>query len=285
LVSLSWNPTGALSSVSVGTRTWSYGYTDGHLSQVTLPDGSFQAFDMAQISSAMTVGVSVSCAANVGLATIVDGWPSGSPQIAGSMISASGLKANYILGERLHARAKVPLFCTPASMNQPQDYAVISPYFVSFSLLSRRYVGPGVDQQWLYDYSFATPSWNTCTTCTGTTTTEVTKPDGSKDRYSHSAEWGAYEGKLLQLDEGIRLGSASRTTVYEYAQNEGMPYPAELGRINSMQGKANTLPSTTHAPLKSKSIIQEGVVHTYVVNEFDAYARPVSVTESSEQLP
>ena len=207
-------------------------------------------------------------------------------QRTGTIIGPSGLVGTFTIQQQLRGRTKVPAGCTLGT-------ASYSALFITNGLVNRQYTGPGgVNRAWQYQYSPAAGSWASCSTCSVTTaSTTVIDPDGSVSRSTYSTEWGAYEGKLLMQEDGITAAGALRTTTYQYAPTDDMPYPSLIGWMPPSFSIDNNKPALTYSPLRKKTVLQQGRAFVWEVPAtcgstgdqlcFDAYARPTKVAKGN----
>nr|WP_249263226.1 hypothetical protein [Xanthomonas axonopodis] len=231
-MTLAYNGSGQIQSVSVGTRTWSYAYSgsgvDKHLSSVTLPDGSQWRFDLAALSNALIRYEK----GQAGDPVRACGDPGGviSGGFSGSVTHPSGAVGTFAVQPWRHGRSNVPRVCneytTPS--NDPNDDVAVYPWaYDAFSLVNKTLSGPGVAPlQWQYDYtaqiSFAPGTGPVCTSgncaaptclsddCAGTAVTTVTAPSGEWTRYTHGNSYRYNEGKLLKVERGAASADRDR---------------------------------------------------------------------------
>ena len=291
-VTFAWATDGShITGMTTADRQWTYEYTGG-LSRLVYPDGSDLRFNLGDLFGYLYDSQSsADCNPQPTEESLLDGGP-GPALHVGSMTGPSGLTGVFTVRQVLRGRSRVPAGCI-SLMGQP-DHATISALFVTESLVSRQYTGPGgVNSLWQYQYSAPVASWASCTSCTVTTAaTTVTAPDGSVSRTTYSTEWGAYEGKVLMEEEGVTTSGALRTTTYQYAPTDGMAYPGKIGRMPLVYDAIdNDTPAQTYSPLWRKVVTQQGRTFTWEVAAtcggtgtslcFDAYARPTRVVKAS----
>ena len=279
-VTFSWNSAGTVSNISAGGRTWGYEWNGASLKKMTYPDGTSTSFSLSPLNSLQTAAPTTDCNSTITESSILDNLPSSSV-VTGSITLNSGLKGEFVMGQRLRGRSNVPFSCITAAAGQI-DHSLISPYFITNSLVSRKYTGPGVQATWSYQYSAAAPGWSTCASCTRTAAAYETAPDGVVSSYTYSTEWGAFEGKLLSAVTSAAGGGVLRTVAYTYAAADAGPYPSVVGRVPGLLSTtSNQLPSETLTPARVTTVTQDGDTFTSTVNSFDAFAKPLSVTRSS----
>ncbi|WAW97476.1 RHS repeat protein [Xanthomonas citri pv. malvacearum] len=300
-MTLAYNGSGQIQSVSAGTRTWSYAYSgsgvDKHLASVTLPDGSQWRFDLAALSNALIRYEK----GQAGDPVRACGDPGGviSGGFSGSVTHPSGAVGTFAVQPWRHGRSNVPRVCneytTPS--NDPNDDVAVYPWaYDAFSLVNKTLSGPGVAPlQWQYDYtaqiSFAPGTGPVCTSgncaaptclsddCAGTAVTTVTAPSGEWTRYTHGNSYRYNEGKLLKVERGAASAASASVTTTSYALAQtGMPYVQPIAR--SPQWRGDGFVSEYPRPENKTVIVQDGTTYQAVVNAFDGLARALSVTRS-----
>ncbi len=192
-LTLTYESTGdRVSTVSDGTRTWTYTYGTGEvppLVQVTQPDRSTWQFSVGQFTQVAPFSGGEDCELPQG----------GRDDVTGSMTHPSGAVGTFLIRSTWHGRSFVERQC---SYNTAEGYSrVIFPrFFNTQALQTKTLSGPGLPTQtWSYAYSAAaaSSSWSTCTgTCPDTKTVEVTDPRNMVTRYTFSNRFYA-EGQAL----------------------------------------------------------------------------------------
>lgn len=297
LVSFTWAADGShITGMTSAGQTWSYQYTAlpfsynsvGNMSQMTYPDGTRMQFDLANFLYLSTEPLNTDCNPSPTESSLLSGGVDPA-SYTGSITGPSGLTGTFTVRQVLRGRTRVPAGC-----QENVQTASISALYVSNSLVSRQYTGPGgVNSTWQYQYSAPVASWASCTSCTVTTAvTTVTAPGGSVSRTTYSTEWGAYEGKVLMEEDGVTGSGALRTTTYQYAPTDGMAYPALIGGLPlSFSSIDNDKPAQTYSPQWKKTVTQQGRTFTWEVAAscgstgtslcFDQYAQPTRIVRSS----
>lgn len=300
-MTLAYNGSGQIQSVSAGTRTWSYAYSgsgvDKHLASVTLPDGSQWRFDLAALSNALIRYEK----GQAGDPVRACGDPGGviSGGFSGSVTHPSGAVGTFAVQPWRHGRSNVPRVCNEYTtpINDPNDDVAVYPWaYDAFSLVNKTLSGPGVAPlQWQYDYtaqiSFAPGTGPVCTSgncaaptclsddCAGTAVTTVTAPSGEWTRYTHGNSYRYNEGKLLKVERGAASAASASVTTTSYALAQtGMPYVQPIAR--SPQWRGDGFVSEYPRPENKTVIVQDGTTYQAVVNAFDSLARALSVTRS-----
>lgn len=314
-----------ISSVSDGTRTWTYAYelygsTASTLRTVTRPDGTawqinFQSLTNTPITP-QNNGDDHSC---LSLATPENLFA----EHTGSIVHPSGAIGTFRVGIREHGRSNVTLSCSnfttrpadaaPGTGNDPLDdinQFVISSY--SWSLLRKEISGPGLQPAvWAYDYASditthlypgTTPDWPVCMgaqcfqpactsdACAGTARTFVVKPDGHWERHVFGNSWQYNEGRLLRTERGSSGGAVLETVERSFdLARLNRNYPARYGR--SVRMNVDGFDSEYHRPQWSNRISRDGVHFEWSVGTcgaqrcFDAFARPTQIARFSNSGP
>lgn len=274
---------GNVSSITIqpGTpaaQTWTYGYTNGILTSVDLPDHSKWLFSMNGVNGwETTPDPGASCGGT--------GSSAYETPTTITVTHPSGLVGAFNVGWHEFGRSKVPNVCNPATLDSP-EYDTLPPYYYAVALNSKSISGPGVaTQTWTYTYGAEASTDPNCglTGCVAASSVEVGAPDGTSTRYTHSAEWGYYEGKLLSVVSGITASQPGglQTALYEYAAPTQGPYPARLGDNTDNSYTVNNGTIEYLTPEKKVTTNLQSVAFVRTINQFDPYANPVSITRSS----
>lgn len=306
-LTLQYSPTsGYVSSISDGTRTWTYQYSGGHLSGIVLPDTSQWQFSLAALTDAVierSSGDERSCFSRTATLPFTD--------VSGSITHPSGALASFTVTVRSLGRTNVPGLCKNyqpigfPNNNKNDDYPIFAIRWSNLSLKSKQVQGPGlVTGQWIYEFTSA-QSWdyppghsepicNTencieafCTSddCAGTRTAKIIQPDGSWIRYVFGNSYRYNEGKLLAQETGDSAGSVLKTTLntYNYATS-GQPYEAKIG--TSPQPRGLGFVDEYPRPLVKTETLQDGGTFVWEVAKgctsaglycLDAMIRPTKV--------
>ncbi|WP_313214908.1 RHS repeat domain-containing protein [Stenotrophomonas acidaminiphila] len=285
---------GRLSSVFAHGRTWSYQYdTHGELTQVTNPDGSQWRYSYS--------GSLMPPAEPVGMAAMP--WCSHTPPALSvnytlTATHPSGMTGIFAFDNRRHFRSGVHVTeCAQGGDPLDPEYTLLVPhYFDVMSVNSKTLSGPGMTSPliWSYDYSspFTTlwgvptqmPSYP-CTTCSAEKSTTVTNPDGVKKRHYFGMRYYDNDGRQLRVETLSATGTVVRTETSSYMTESaavGQPFHGEYG---SILGGMNDPASARIRPVVMRSVAQDGVNHLWHASTFDAFARPVNVTQSSAPSP
>ena len=324
-IDITYNIHGNVSSASDGARTWTYHYAsqnDGYystLTSVVLPDSSRWLFNLESILGLLTyTGMDATCD-RPGWSYEA---PENS---IGTITHPSGAVGEFEIGQRLHGRSNVPKNCLGTYPDTYSDYArtywghsllrkrVVGPglspiqweytYNDSHRLgddsSGASYSPPGSWAPGPYTYTRIAEDGKPLTdpstyviadpvcmsdVCAGKITTEVRGPAGEWSRYTYGNSYRYNEHKLLKVERGTGPSDISSIEQFTYELSQsGQPFPAQVGV--SRQYKGDSMTEAYLRPSRSKTVIQDGVVFKSVINSFDAFGRPLSVTKSSAPSP
>jgi len=112
---------------------------------------------------------------------------------------------------------------------------------------------------------------------------EVVRPSGDKVRRRYGVIYGENENLLLEEEIVSAAGQTLSSTVHTYYDGTNLASPPFAGRF----GWPHTVDPTegVQRPRISTEIRQQGVLFRNVVENFDAFARPIRVTRSSSPAP
>ena len=299
-ISLQYNSLGYVASVTQGGRVWSYQYTNRHLSQVTLPDGSRWVLNLAALSDAYvetTAGDGRNC---FSFNTITTG------DFVGTITHPAGATATFVVNGRRLGRTNVPAFCanwqsdSTDNNNKADDYLILPFRWATLALQSKQVSGVGLPGGlWRYVYTSSSSYFYTnannepicrtttcldpiCTSdsCAGTRTAVITAPDGRWERYTFGNSYRYNEGKLLKREKGASEAQILQTTTYQYNNSTaGQGYSAKIG--SSPQTRGVGFIDEYPRPRLSTVLDQDGDRYTTTVDSFDSLIRPLQVTASN----
>lgn len=267
-ITMTWSGT-HVSSMSDGTRTWTYSYDgNGRLQTVTLPDSSQWQFSLSLLELDPLSSPDPDCSGDDPL------WDGNTR--SGTITHPSGAVGTFNLKMTMHGRSNVP--GTQATCST----ALASRYFTIYSLVSKNLSGPGMPSMtWGYGYSEAIGSYAPCNGCTNTKTVAITDPNNNVTIKTFGTQFGINDGLLLNSYEGWNGSAGLRYTSYNYAASNAGPYPATVG----YNGAYADSMSVIFTPQNQRVITQQGVTFTQTVNGtgsgFDIYARPLGVIRSN----
>jgi hypothetical protein len=277
-------------------RVWSYEYKDPptaaipHLSKVTRPDGSAWELSRTPITGNGYVPLPCGLYSIPGLSN--DSIPQTLQVIVKNPQGATGV---FGLGSVYHQRSNVTYECRPADSMYSETEVREAPLFVTASVLSETISGPGIAAQtWSFTYAPAKIEYcaNNVNCAGGPQNSpkwvDITDPDGNRTRRYYDNKKGWAEGKLVK--EEFYQGSSnllrSIATIYAYP-NSG-PWPVTIGtalRSHTTYNALDMLKSETISPVLSVETAELDQKFSMVVNEFDAFARPIRVTRGNVPAP
>lgn len=299
---------GRITSAFAHGRTWVYGYDSptmhaGSLSSVTLPDNTIWQLALrplanAQIEYANDDGVR-NCASVGNLLS--------TQTMTGTVTHPSGSVGAFTVRTGRNGRSNVPRLCINwelTGVNNPaNDISFIARESWLWELSTKTITGPALPTMtWAYDYGstiswacaadnevrrFTTPNCPAtvapvCTSdsCAGKTTATVTGPGGEWTRYTFGNSYRYDEGLLRKVERGTGPSNILNTEVtqYELAQT-GQPYVLPRGR--SLRARADGFISEQPRPRTQATITRNGVSFSWLGSQFDAFARPRTITRSS----
>jgi RHS repeat-associated protein len=293
-VGLTWDATkGVVTTISIEpgagtglTQTWTYSYpgTGTTLSTVTLPDGSQWAFNLGAAATYDFASLDNEWFINCGLRTAANSAPPISG--TGTITHPSGMTGSFTFATVTFGRSQVPTNCSSTGQED------IAPLFSAESLVSKTFSGPGMaSQTWQYRYSDAVGS--SASECAGSgpcptsNWVEVTDPDSSITRYSHSNRWDASEGKLLSVIAGLTSGGQANPIGMQkisktYAAYNQGPWPTRMG--DSLDAYAVNLGPVERLAPETQSITELGGATFTRVTSYNLYGAPTTVARSSANL-
>ncbi|MFC3654552.1 hypothetical protein ACFOPN_02335 [Xanthomonas hyacinthi] len=288
-----------ITSVTDGTRTWRYEYSNSStpaLIKVSLPDNSVWQYALSQLYGEQSV-IDGAGACNSGGSNAQYGNTSGRK---GTMIHPSGALGEFTVVAAKHGRSWVPAECKNLYANTP-TYEVQPQVLYNYRILQKKLTGPGLPTQgevWSYVYGPPNHCWapsqvypgflgapNIVCNANSPVTKEVlvTSPDSSVTRYTFGNRYNQTEGRMLRVDFNWNGTSAGRTVQYAYHSPKAGPYSESFGY--SIQPRGDSYLSNANMPEESVVTEEQGVLFKSLVNSFDNFARPTSVTKSSSPRP
>jgi YD repeat-containing protein len=300
-ITISYNATGQVSSVSTGSQTWQYAYTDlglgfKSLSSVTLPDSTKWLYEF--VPGGVTSGTNFwgdACKQDPGSAR--GDIPPTTVLSSYAVTHPSGARGDFRFRSVYHGTNNTPGGCEAAGSVQTslgyRTYGIPSAY-IATSLYQKTISGNGISGKvWTYYYY---PTWSfsyQCTNgCASTSQTTVETQDGVKRRYTFGNSYSSNMGQLLS--ETVEKNAViQRTTNNTYLANAtGQPFPNSAGYIplGLMSTWGNQIGIVEqhcnpflylNRPMSSSTTTQDGVTFTTSINAFEQFARPTSITKSS----
>lgn len=252
-------PGGALTSVSDGTRTWTYNYSNGV--RVTHPDSTVWHATLSGpgIQRPGATGCGEYANMYTGEATL-------------TITHRSGAVGTFLF--RPLRRGLSHVFY----QTQPPDFCPSIPkYYDNIALFSKTIAGTGLQAAtWSYVYGPA----NACHAggtgaCTGASPTtryvEVSGP-GTFTRYTFGNKWEDTDGALFRIETGSSPTNILRDEALTWQTFQA---PGSLG--NSAGGN---LMSTIVRTVATRTIAQGGATHATTNSNWDTYFNPQTVAES-----
>jgi hypothetical protein len=291
-VSLTYSQ-GRVITASAGTRAFQYGYTDGLLTSVTLPDGSSWGFSTSAVVDLRrfvpltqdTFDYPMECQLMRSLA---------GTQAELSMTHPSGATGIYVLGYNRLYRSNLngsTGFC--GAVNAPDGVPItwlerqplVPTRYDVLAVRSKTLSGPGLPsgQTWQFHHqdSFQTklPEGYPIN---GTRTATVTRPDGSSIVEVFGTDALANEGHLLsrEIREGSMALTREENTYVQTSQVASMPFPDWMGEPLSYEYIRGR--SDYNRPLLSTKVQQQGASFFATATTFDVLMRTTQAVERSE---
>ncbi|MCC4596063.1 RHS repeat protein [Xanthomonas campestris pv. phormiicola] len=290
-----------ITSVESSVGTWTYAYDDKSLI-ITQPDN-------AQSRYVQTGNMEILPSPSLPLYTDTARCPLPEPS-SGDFTYAVTLPSNatatYAFSVKRHFRHNIPKQCNSfmdaAGASTTYQYLTIPNFSDTLTLVSKSIAGPDLpSMQWTYTYDIGARPLayeETCArtdlpnpelTCSKSMQTEVRGPENDFKRYKFGAWYQLNEGVDLGAETGTvtNSGSGDVVTILSTSENEyvatadvaAMPFPNLVGSDN--MGNNDDISTSGLRPLKRTTITQQGVSFQSLVNAYDAFARPTSVTRSS----
>ena len=265
-------------------KLWTYTYSSGALSKVTLPDTSFWTIDFAKLDQASWSYSGTTCT-SLPTQTYPSGSSLSSTGASANAVSATlqhpaGATGTFTFTVKRQGRNNAPTTClknavgTAFAAQQPAVYDVLS-------LTNKTISGPHLagTYTWKVAYTGCTAS-----SCSPTKTTTITDARGFDTTYTFGAKYDANsgndtEGQVQTVQEGGKSAAGYlRTTTYTYFANCGSSCPATIGTPAQVRGDA--APLSALKPIATRAIAQDGANYTLTSSNPDKYGFPQSLTRS-----
>jgi RHS repeat-associated protein len=304
LITLAYNAQNKVQSVSAHGRTWTYGYTGGSLTSVTLPDASAWTIDLGALASAeveMSAGDQGSGTPCGSLRPMIPG------QATGTVTHPSGAIGTFVVSSERHGRSNVPRNCLNIEVpinDRNNDVVKYVRHYETMSLSSKTVTGVGLDIDldndadaitWDYTYqpgySWSCTDLATCPAnappdpvclsddCAGASTTVVSGPNNDWRRYTFGNSYRYNEGKLLEVARGPNSSGILETESLVYRLPGSRLYSQPIG--TSYRGRGDGFVSEHLRPQLQRTIARNGDTFRWTGGIFDAFQRPTVVTRSS----
>ncbi|MCK9386262.1 MAG: RHS repeat protein [Nevskia sp.] len=202
----------------------------------------------------------------------------------------SGAVGTFTARLTRHSRSLVWNECSFETENPYTDSAN-GPTIVTdnFALTTKTISGAGLTPAtWTMAYASPSPSFggdlggvqDPPTDASDQKMATITNPDQTRTRYTFGIRYFVNEGEMLRTEMLSSTGVLLRDENNTYARNPvSPPYAVIAG--NSGVAFADDFVDTYRVPRTQTVVSQNGDTFTSTVNSFDAYARPVSMTQSS----
>ena len=266
-------------------KKWTYSYTSGSLSKVTLPDGSYWSINFANLNKASWVYTSPACGS---LPTPT--YPSGSSIASGGTVSGtiqhpSGASGTFTFTVTRQGRSGVPTPAVCLTNLQGVAFADAQPAVYDVLALTKKAItGPNMPNTltWTLGYT-PTCSGNACAS---TKTTKVTDARGYDTVYTFGALYSTSaatdtEGQLQKLQLGGTSGVYLETDTYQYFANCGSTCPAVAGAPAQVRG--DIVPLSSLRPIQTRVITREGTAtYTQTSSNPDGYGYPQTIVRQEK---
>ncbi len=230
-------PGGRISSVVVGSRTWTYGYSasagiGASLTSVTRPDGSRYVYDFSTFHEDRVDVTFESCGAP---ARFVSNF-----QFVATATHPSGAIGTFTFLFKQHGRGGVPQNCWTSSFSSGDRFP---PVFTSLSLIRKEISGPNQLLPMVWQWTYPELAWSYASqcpqNCPSTKLIEVTQPDSSVLRETYGVRYGENDGLMLASEVWGRVDPSvipptpnvllRRTDISHSYSPTGQAYLARVG--------------------------------------------------------
>ncbi|KAB0574144.1 hypothetical protein F7Q92_19855, partial [Ideonella dechloratans] len=273
---------GSVTSATDGTRTWTYAYTSGSLTQVTLPDNTAWKFSMLEPGTRPS-GISAGKCTTGANSTWQDGdgIPTANP-VTSTITHPSGAVGSFTF-QWVREGKNLPYNGTPQCPGSLVDDVRQSITYPVRALTQKSLTGPGLGtQNWAYTWDSTPGSWYCGSGCVGTKVNLVAGPTGTT-RYTFGNKLMSNEGQLLSQEDGWDGSTALKKTVNSYRAMAAGPYVKVPGW--SGNAAADDMQEIAFLPLERRVISQQGTNFTWQATSFDStvtFPRVTSETKSSD---
>jgi RHS repeat-associated protein len=281
-ITISYNTSGLISMVednlSNEGKQWTYTYTSGVLTKVTLPDGSYWSINFANLNKASWVYTNPTCS-SLPTATYPTGSSISGGTVSGTIQHPTGASGTFTFTVTRHGRNSAPATClqnsvgTSFAAQQPSVYDVLS-------LTKKVVTGPNLPASLTWTLAYAGCSTSSCN---ATKTTKVTDARGFDTLYTFGALYSATagsdtEGQLQSIQSGGTSGTYLEKDAYAYFTNCGSSCPSTMG--TPTQSRGDTAPLSTLKPIQTRTITRDGATYTQTSSNPDTYGFPQTITRT-----
>lgn len=289
-LTLTYDANGKISQATTAGRVWQYKYaplgtgTLTNLTEVVLPDSSKWKIEGPEhaYGAINTPSFGQYCNFNVGPYTSY-----GDSYVSRVRIThpSSAVGEFYFKGIA-YGYNNTPLAACTGTGSSGQMIGRPKAFLVT-ALHSKKIYGPGLTpKEWTITYS---PSWSyeaECTNgCANTSTTVVSTNDGKVETYVYGNDFKTNAHQLLSqtVSQG---GITTRRDITYLTSLVGQPFNDYMAGPLGEEA-ANSLDNPflrRNRPMLTETTYQDGMIFQKVVNSYDAFARPLSITTSRETL-
>ncbi|HJU40826.1 MAG TPA: hypothetical protein VJ724_14745, partial [Tahibacter sp.] len=281
LLTFGYNAAGKIASVSDQSRTWTYGYTNGQLSSVTLPDSSQWTFDFTSILSGdirLVTQPPLNTPNGPYCNKMVDLQASPANQRTATITHPSGATGTFTFDARRHGRTQVDDDCIQPDKDHPEyHYNRLPTRFDTIAVTSKTIGGAGLSSPytWTYDYGLVAGATAAMCgpSCVNSKTVTVNGPDGTPVVHTFGVRYGINEGQLLGTTVGAGAGLRTKTFTYASAGGANHPFPASMGTL-PYASRTDPFSAAQLHPQNQRTTVQDGATFSWTAQAFDAYARP-----------
>lgn len=268
-ITLSYDSAQQVETATAHGNTWTYGYSSsgGSLASVTLPDSSRWSYSGGRKKIVYSGSPPAS---NPCTLPPTSAWNSSTTPYTLTMVHPSG--AFTFSPMRVSRTVPQNLACSYAAA-EGEIIPGVARAFDGFALTGKALSGPAMSAaSWSVAYGAGADNTRTAT---------LTRPDGSKLRYTFGTEFYANEGKLLLTEVLKSDGTEISQTQTTYATEPVSPAYAYRVGYTGQEEVEDAFGSVLVVPVTETEITQNGDIYSTVINSFDSYARPTSVTRSN----
>lgn len=284
---------GRIASATAGTRTVQYGYSDGLLTSVTLPDNSSWGYSTSAI---------VNLRRFVPLTTDAFDQPTTCQLMRSltgleadlTMTHPSGAQGVYHLGYNRLYRSNLDgsnSFCGEVSapdgvqITWRERQPLVPMRYDVLAVKRKTLSGPGLPANQIWQFQHVDNFQNKVPegyAINGTRTATATQPDGSTVVEVFGTDALVNEGQLLsrEVREGSTVLVRQENTYLQTAQIGTMPFPDWMGEPLSYEYIRGR--SDYNRPMTSSKVVQQGASFFNTVTNFDVLVRPTQAVERSE---
>lgn len=268
-ISLTYHPSGKISTVNANGRTWRYRYSGSNrLIEVELPDT--QKWTM---NTAVLVFTYQPPPPTQGPTCSLGELSASSARETMTFTHPSGAVGVFDFDPVRHSRSEIPAG-TACRLEKGQIEPGASRQFDTYALARKTITGRQLNTlQWTLEFA---PH----TTQSSSKQVTLTEPDGTAQVYEFGTRYYQDEGKLL-LETTQSKGAALRSASTTYAINPATPaYLPQIGYHQSGE-IADAYAAEFIVPELTRTTLQQGISFSRAITSFDAFARATAETHAS----